>query len=184
MYEPVKKYRKKPIVVEAMQISKNTLCSLFTFIGESKNYPACKVGGMDPNDGKFKLITLEGVLTVEPGDWIIKGINGEFYPCKPDIFKKTYEAIEEDSEPKRRMFDDDDLNKLYNMKIHEMMELPTNFHIMVYRVPGGWLYVFFGSDGKFTTTFVPFCQYEVSEMHKYYEKQLANISNELRELQK
>ena len=40
--------------------------------------------------------TLEGAMWVDPGDWIIKGVNGEFYPCKPDIFAKTYEAIDSD----------------------------------------------------------------------------------------
>ena len=38
--------------------------------------------------------TLEGVMTIKEGDWIIKGVEGEFYPCKPDIFEKTYEAVE------------------------------------------------------------------------------------------
>lgn len=41
--------------------------------------------------------TLEGVMHAEPGDYIIKGVNGEFYPCKPDIFEKTYERVEEDA---------------------------------------------------------------------------------------
>ena len=41
--------------------------------------------------------TLEGVMHADPGDWIIRGVQGEFYPCKPDIFEQTYEAVEEQS---------------------------------------------------------------------------------------
>lgn len=46
------------------------------------------------NEGKIYIETLEGVMTATEGDWIIKGVNGEFYPCKPDIFEKTYEPVE------------------------------------------------------------------------------------------
>lgn len=45
--------------------------------------------------GKLKIKTLEGVMTADIGDYIIKGVNGEFYPCKPDIFEKTYEEVKE-----------------------------------------------------------------------------------------
>jgi len=44
--------------------------------------------------GVFKILTLEGTMEALPGDWIIRGVNGEHYPCKPDIFTKTYEAVE------------------------------------------------------------------------------------------
>jgi hypothetical protein len=50
--------------------------------------------GTDP----FIIKTLEGEMTVSPGDWIIQGVNGELYPCKPDIFEKTYEPVEERAE--------------------------------------------------------------------------------------
>lgn len=45
--------------------------------------------------GSIMIPTLEGTMEAIPGDWIIKGVNGEFYPCKPDIFEKTYEKVEE-----------------------------------------------------------------------------------------
>jgi hypothetical protein len=45
-------------------------------------------------DGAMSIDTLEGVMTAQPGDWIIKGVKGEFYPCKPDIFVLTYEPAE------------------------------------------------------------------------------------------
>lgn len=48
-----------------------------------------------PDAQVIKIETLEGVMDASIGDWIIKGVNGEFYPCKPDIFEKTYEAVEE-----------------------------------------------------------------------------------------
>lgn len=58
------KYRKRPVVIEAHQAIETT-----------------------------KIETLEGVMTANPGDWIITGVNGERYPCKPDIFAKTYEPV-------------------------------------------------------------------------------------------
>ena len=60
------KFRKKPVVVDAYQ-----------------------------TDREMNIETLEGVMHAEPGDWIITGVNGERYPCKPDIFEKTYEKVED-----------------------------------------------------------------------------------------
>ena len=90
------KYRKKPIVIEALKFEVKTFNpEMVEFIGESANYPECKIGGLDPADGgKFKIKTLEGDLVASIGDYIIKGVAGEFYPCKPDIFEKTYELAE------------------------------------------------------------------------------------------
>lgn len=78
----VKKYRKKPIVIEAIQFIDN-LDEIESFIG----------GDVEFRDGKLLIITLEGPLLASPNDFIIKGINGEFYPCKPDIFESTYEEV-------------------------------------------------------------------------------------------
>ncbi|TEB13906.1 hypothetical protein Psfp_03322 [Pelotomaculum sp. FP] len=64
-----KKFRKKAIVIEAYQTDKEMIIE-----------------------------TLEGPLKASPGDWIIKGIRGEQYPCKPDVFEKTYEEIDDDAE--------------------------------------------------------------------------------------
>jgi hypothetical protein len=98
------KFRKKPVEIEAMWISPDT---------------TARDGGLDPNTQSqaeiagwmmghgfrdFKvhgeqapfgiaIQTLEGVMVASPDDWIIRGIQGEFYPCKPDIFEQTYEAI-------------------------------------------------------------------------------------------
>jgi hypothetical protein len=79
------KFRKKPVIIEAMQ-----------FDGSDKSaLEICFWSGMSSlfDEGTLKIETLEGTLTASPGDWIIKGIKGEFYPCKPDIFESTYEAV-------------------------------------------------------------------------------------------
>lgn len=60
------KYRKKPVIIEAIQFEDNPY---------------------------LKIETLEGIMKASVGDYIIKGVNGEFYPCKPDIFEKTYERV-------------------------------------------------------------------------------------------
>ena len=74
------KYRKKPVVIEAYQ----NLASI--------PYPDWMLGkAVGVCGGYVQISTLEGVMTAEPGDWIIKGIKGEVYPCKPDIFEATYE---------------------------------------------------------------------------------------------
>ena len=102
-------YRKKPVVIEAMQlageirdwhavyqwIESNTLGSFepLSVIGGHKPYPASGVS-VDPRDGRLIISTLEGLHWADPGDWIIRGVAGEFYPCKPEIFAATYEAVE------------------------------------------------------------------------------------------
>lgn len=83
-------YRKKPVVIEAIQFlgTPESAANLF----EVFNIPDAK---FVPNPsfltGVINIPTLEGVMTASNGDWIIKGVNGEFYPCKPDIFEKTYD---------------------------------------------------------------------------------------------
>ena len=80
------KYRKKPIVIEAMKYTgKNNVDDILNFIGERRL--AYLVGET------LNIETLEGVMKANVGDYIIKGIKGEFYPCKPDIFEDTYEKV-------------------------------------------------------------------------------------------
>ena len=84
-------YRKKPLVIEARQ-----------FRGEMDRGLADWCGGTfflaAPFGAKHKPVieipTAEGVMTASPGDWIIQGVKGKFYPCKPDIFEQTYELTE------------------------------------------------------------------------------------------
>ena len=78
------KYRKKPVVIEAVQFNGNNMCQCISFIKGNQIF----------EDNSFKIKTLEGNMTVSTDDYIIQGVNGEFYPCKPDIFDKTYEAVE------------------------------------------------------------------------------------------
>lgn len=76
------KYRKKPVVVEAMQWNGLNRNAVSEFMGRCKTV-----------DGRVRVETLEGVVYATPGDWIIKGVAGEFYPCRNDIFEATYEAV-------------------------------------------------------------------------------------------
>lgn len=79
-------YRKKPIVVEAVQWKGDNWLEVDQFMGD---YPHETY----PKAGIVKIHTLEGVMIANLGDYIIKGIKGEFYPCKPDIFAETYEPV-------------------------------------------------------------------------------------------
>ena len=81
------KFRKKPIVIEAIQWTGENEKELIDFMLQGgRDYAFCGNGTIDIN-------TLEGVHKAKHNDWIIKGIAGEFYPCKPDIFEKTYEKV-------------------------------------------------------------------------------------------
>lgn len=113
------KYRKKPIEIEARQflgggagpnggptphstsathaiyrwIERNTLGSFDAAPVIAGDLPWPESGvSIDPRDGRMIIATLEGGHWVNLGDWIIRGVQGEFYPCKPDIFVATYEA--------------------------------------------------------------------------------------------
>jgi hypothetical protein len=84
------KFRKKPVVIEAFQFRS----------GEQRNEVAAEVISRKvcyPEDGTMLIQTLGGVMCAQPGDWIIRGVKGELYPCKPDIFAMTYEPVEETS---------------------------------------------------------------------------------------
>lgn len=94
------KYKKKPVEIEAFQMTKerrwdnndwpNWLHEAWNTEGEGSLFIS-----LDHNEDKSKLCigTLEGVHKVSWGDWIIQGIKGELYPCKPDIFEATYEKV-------------------------------------------------------------------------------------------
>ena len=92
------KVRKKPVVVEAFQLNERGL------VGEVWFWDAVSEHKVITHDfGKFhhnpawcEIKTLEGTMIARAGDYIIRGLRGELYPCKPDIFKKTYEVLEDD----------------------------------------------------------------------------------------
>lgn len=92
------KYRKKPVVIEAIQWNGNNLEEVMKFIGsefEYKEKTSYATNKFVYFVGRLLLHTLEGTMQLSLGDYIIKGIKGEFYPCKPDIFEETYEVVEE-----------------------------------------------------------------------------------------
>ena len=78
-------FRKKPVIIEARQWDGNLLSAV-----EISEWSEGKVIFADRT---LKIATLEGEMTASPKDWIIQGVNKEFYPCKPDIFEKTYEKV-------------------------------------------------------------------------------------------
>lgn len=80
------KYRKKPVVIEARQYFSETQSELLEWC---KGYLT-----IDDRVTKIAIPTLEGKITASIGDYIIQGVQGEFYPCKPDIFEKTYELVQ------------------------------------------------------------------------------------------
>ena len=82
------KYRKKPVVIEAIQWTGGNANEVTAFLGSAAWWDA--IGPV--------ITTLEGELHTSVGDWIIKGVAGEFYPCKPDIFEKTYDLAEIEGE--------------------------------------------------------------------------------------
>jgi len=88
----VPKYRKKPVVVEAWQFTKNNFSNgAPDFIRFASNKPVTLFSQYAGEVIYGEIQTLEGVMRVSEGDYIIKGAQGEFYPCKPDIFEKTYQ---------------------------------------------------------------------------------------------
>lgn len=90
------KYRKKPVIIEAIQFEDNSdrIIEIHEFMGGD----TIRVNYEDKNNPYLKIETLEGIMKASVGDYIIKGVNGEFYPCKPDIFEKTYERVTDEAD--------------------------------------------------------------------------------------
>lgn len=87
------RYRKKPVVVDAYHLP-----AAGQDLPESFQQWCERVGFTEFESGRYETLvipSLEGDLIAQPGDWIIKGVQGEFYPCKPDIFAATYEPVDE-----------------------------------------------------------------------------------------
>lgn len=88
------KYRKKPVIIEAVQFDRSKAEK-----DVAKYYPmvtdlasSTTALGVEEREDRFFISTLDGSTTVIDGDYIIQGVEGEFYPCKPDIFEKTYDV--------------------------------------------------------------------------------------------
>lgn len=95
------KYRKKPVVIEAVQWTGDNLKEVISFTGKHPKWDIWfkswdEYEAHVKNDRSvFKILTLEGAMEAMPGDYIIRGIKGEHYPCKPDIFEATYESVKD-----------------------------------------------------------------------------------------
>lgn len=85
------KYRKKPVVIDAFYLSPEPTDAeveeLHAFLGET--------GWESDRDGAVLIHTPEGTMRGDPGDWIIRGVENELYPCKPSVFDATYEPVDD-----------------------------------------------------------------------------------------
>ena len=96
---PASRYRKKPVVIEAVQFTGGNTDEVAGFLyagvdaGPVPDYPGRPFAVGGPSGEYLVIETLEGDMRADVGDWIIRGVKGEFYPCKPHIFEATYEAV-------------------------------------------------------------------------------------------
>lgn len=81
------KFRKKPVVIDAIQYTGDNIEEVW------HTFDAGEIYGPVEDDPCAYIMTLEGRMRCDVGDWIIQGVQGEFYPCKPDIFAATYEEV-------------------------------------------------------------------------------------------
>lgn len=96
------RYRKKPVEVDAIQWNGENIQEVLDFCysdtrwkeGIESHYVHGPSIGHVPATGDLDIPTLEGTMNARPGDWIIRGVRGELYPCKPDIFEQTYDKVE------------------------------------------------------------------------------------------
>lgn len=92
----VKQYRKKPVVIEAMHWdgTAESATPIIDWVLNNGSVARFHDNQYVPSLTDIAIDTLEGVITASPGDWVIRGVKGEFYPCKPDIFDATYEEVD------------------------------------------------------------------------------------------
>lgn len=87
------KFRKKPVVIDAIEWTGSNHDEVNDFCAGKSRWESSPFEGSRSERETLVIITLEGKHVATVGDWIIKGVKGEFYPCKPDIFEATYEAV-------------------------------------------------------------------------------------------
>ena len=92
----VRTYRKKPVEIKAIKYDGKNADDCIKFIenGQVVCWKKKVVFPISKPEIRIMIETLEGVMQARPNDYIIRGVNGEYYPCKPDIFEKTYETVE------------------------------------------------------------------------------------------
>lgn len=88
----MQKFVKKPVVIEAIQYDGINITEVESFVGVK-----LPTVWLSVEDTQLVIPTLEGDMKVSKGDYVIKGIKGEFYPCKPDVFKSTYNVVEDNN---------------------------------------------------------------------------------------
>nr|DAM35044.1 MAG TPA: PGDYG protein [Caudoviricetes sp.] len=96
------KFRKKPVIIDAWKLNLNDTNDTIRIYEMIHNVDvstmhlvaSAYINNLVKQKGGLPIPTLEGEMLASDGDFIIKGVNGEYYPCKPDIFEKTYEAVE------------------------------------------------------------------------------------------
>ncbi len=86
-------YRKKPVEIEAVLWDGEVISETPGWLSDALAKVAGEPGAIMRIGNSVDIFTLEGVMTARPGDYIIRGVKGELYPCKPDIFAATYEAV-------------------------------------------------------------------------------------------
>lgn len=93
-------YRKRPIVITAMQLTADNARDVLAWVGSFEDWSDDKrkicaaVAVQTFPLFSLSISTLEGTMRADVGDWIIRGVKGEFYPCKPDVFAETYDAVQ------------------------------------------------------------------------------------------
>ena len=97
----VKKYRKKPVEIEAMRLTKANVHEVVAWCGGKHTEAQVPAPGRGLNPG-IVIFTLEGEMLAAYGGYVIRGVQGEFYPCKPDIFAATYEEVRAAHEEKEQ----------------------------------------------------------------------------------
>jgi len=91
------KYRKKPVIIEAFQMTRSRMTDRSDWpewLHEALDKPTVEFGSLCFVESTFLLTTPEGILAINADDWVIRGVQGELYPIKPDIFEMTYEKVE------------------------------------------------------------------------------------------
>ena len=87
-------YRKKPVVIEVRELTDDNAKDICDWMHSRQIVDGSPILGVGINpDGTVVIQTLEGDMLADIGDWVIRGVQGEFYPCKPDIFADTYELV-------------------------------------------------------------------------------------------
>jgi len=122
------KYRKKPVVIEAVQLNRGTqsISETLNFMGRLGNSLRTTMDNERFEDycnivydRGLEINTLEGIMTASIGDYIIKGVKGEFYPCKPDIFVETYDEVLESEMPGLDVLSNDCKESLAGQYVNE-----------------------------------------------------------------